>query len=101
MYLFAVLFYQFCGSLTCFLLLVYFAPLCSHSVPHMQVKKHIKKGKSVSMGFGFIELDSVDTAINVCRDLQVIPKVSAKFKLLRECFSFSFEFSFSFCRELF
>ncbi|KAI5667360.1 hypothetical protein M9H77_17213 [Catharanthus roseus] len=36
----------------------------------VRVKKHIKKGKSVSMGFGFIELDSVDTAINVCRDLQ-------------------------------
>lgn len=34
------------------------------------IKKHIKNGKSLSMGFGFIEFDSVDTAINVCRDLQ-------------------------------
>ncbi|VFQ95170.1 unnamed protein product [Cuscuta campestris] len=35
-----------------------------------RVKKHTKNGKIVSMGFGFIEFDSVDTAINVCRDLQ-------------------------------
>ncbi|CAA2976514.1 multiple RNA-binding domain-containing 1 isoform X1 [Olea europaea subsp. europaea] len=39
-----------------------------HSV---RVKKHVKNGKKVSMGFGFIEFDSVDTAVNVCRDLQV------------------------------
>jgi RNA recognition motif-containing protein len=38
----------------------------------MQVKKHLKNGKNVSMGFGFIEFDSVETAINVCRDLQVL-----------------------------
>ncbi|XP_047321767.1 multiple RNA-binding domain-containing protein 1 [Impatiens glandulifera] len=36
----------------------------------VSVKKHVKNGKNVSMGFGFIELDSVDTAANVCRDLQ-------------------------------
>ncbi|KAL3523166.1 hypothetical protein ACH5RR_016000 [Cinchona calisaya] len=36
----------------------------------VRVKKHLKKGKNVSMGFGFIEFDSVDTAMNVCRDLQ-------------------------------
>lgn len=36
----------------------------------VRVKKHVKNGKNLSMGFGFIELDSVDTAINVCRDLQ-------------------------------
>ncbi|XP_059446252.1 multiple RNA-binding domain-containing protein 1 [Corylus avellana] len=35
-----------------------------------RVKKHLKNGKNVSMGFGFIEFDSVETAINVCRDLQ-------------------------------
>jgi multiple RNA-binding domain-containing protein 1 len=32
----------------------------------------MKKGKNVSMGFGFIEFDSVETATNICRDLQVI-----------------------------
>ncbi|KAJ6945830.1 multiple RNA-binding domain-containing protein 1 [Populus alba x Populus x berolinensis] len=30
----------------------------------------MKKGKNVSMGFGFIEFDSVETATNICRDLQ-------------------------------
>ncbi|KAE8707963.1 multiple RNA-binding domain-containing protein 1-like isoform X3 [Hibiscus syriacus] len=34
------------------------------------VKKHMKNGKQVSMGYGFIEFDSVETASNVCRDLQ-------------------------------
>lgn len=37
----------------------------------MQVKKHLKNGKNVSMGFGFLEFDSVETAANICRDLQV------------------------------
>ncbi|KAI3455775.1 hypothetical protein Pfo_012438 [Paulownia fortunei] len=36
----------------------------------VRVKKHVKNGKNVSMGFGFIEFDCVDTAVNVCRDLQ-------------------------------
>ncbi|XP_006446262.2 LOW QUALITY PROTEIN: multiple RNA-binding domain-containing protein 1 [Citrus clementina] len=36
----------------------------------VKVKKHLKNGKNVSMGFGFIEFDSVETATNVCRDLQ-------------------------------
>ncbi|KAF5944668.1 hypothetical protein HYC85_018745 [Camellia sinensis] len=36
----------------------------------VRVKKHLKNGKNVSMGFGFLELDSVETAANVCRDLQ-------------------------------
>ncbi|CAA2934592.1 multiple RNA-binding domain-containing 1 isoform X1 [Olea europaea subsp. europaea] len=36
----------------------------------VRVKKHLKNGKKVSMGFGFIEFDSIDTAVNVCRDLQ-------------------------------
>lgn len=35
-----------------------------------RVKKHMKNGKNVSMGFGFIEFDYVETALNVCRDLQ-------------------------------
>ncbi|XP_057970697.1 multiple RNA-binding domain-containing protein 1 isoform X2 [Malania oleifera] len=36
----------------------------------VRVKKHLKNGKNVSMGFGFIEFDSVETAANICRDLQ-------------------------------
>ncbi|CAI9090689.1 OLC1v1025512C3 [Oldenlandia corymbosa var. corymbosa] len=36
----------------------------------VRVKKHLKNGKHVSMGFGFIEFDSVDTATSLCRDLQ-------------------------------
>jgi multiple RNA-binding domain-containing protein 1 len=36
----------------------------------VRVKKHVKNGKNVSMGFGFVEFDSVDNATNVCRDLQ-------------------------------
>lgn len=36
----------------------------------VRIKKHLKNGKNVSMGFGFLEFDSVDTAANVCRDLQ-------------------------------
>ncbi|WOG88716.1 hypothetical protein DCAR_0207951 [Daucus carota subsp. sativus] len=36
----------------------------------VRVKKHVKNGKNVSMGFGFVEFDSVDTATNVCKDLQ-------------------------------
>ncbi|CAK9144578.1 unnamed protein product [Ilex paraguariensis] len=36
----------------------------------VRVKKHLKNGKNVSMGFGFIEFDSVDTATAVCKDLQ-------------------------------
>lgn len=36
----------------------------------VRVKKHLKNGKNVSMGFGFVEFDSVDTATNACRDLQ-------------------------------
>lgn len=36
----------------------------------VRVKKHMKNGKNVSMGFGFVEFDSVDAATNVCKDLQ-------------------------------
>jgi multiple RNA-binding domain-containing protein 1 len=35
------------------------------------VTKYVKKGKSVSMGFGFVEFDSVETATGVCKDLLV------------------------------
>ncbi|EYU23260.1 hypothetical protein MIMGU_mgv11b020699mg [Erythranthe guttata] len=52
--------------------------LKTHFAEHMnggnilsvRVKKHMKNGKNVSMGFGFIEFDSIDTAVKVCRDLQ-------------------------------
>ncbi|XP_047065780.1 multiple RNA-binding domain-containing protein 1-like [Lolium rigidum] len=40
------------------------------SLKSATVKKHIKKGKNVSMGFGFVEFDSVETATSVCKDLQ-------------------------------
>ncbi|KAM0071974.1 putative RNA recognition motif domain, nucleotide-binding alpha-beta plait domain superfamily [Helianthus debilis subsp. tardiflorus] len=36
----------------------------------VRIKKHMKNGKNVSMGFGFLEFDTVDTAVHVCRDLQ-------------------------------
>ncbi|XP_044491836.1 multiple RNA-binding domain-containing protein 1 isoform X3 [Mangifera indica] len=36
----------------------------------VKVKKHVKNGKNVSMGFGFIEFDSMETATNISRDLQ-------------------------------
>lgn len=36
----------------------------------VRIKKHLKNGKNVSMGFGFIEFDSVETATSVCKDLQ-------------------------------
>ncbi|KAG8371486.1 hypothetical protein BUALT_Bualt13G0092700 [Buddleja alternifolia] len=36
----------------------------------VRVKKHQKNGKYISKGYGFIEFDSVDTSLNVCRDLQ-------------------------------
>ncbi|KAL7089774.1 hypothetical protein ACP275_13G203400 [Erythranthe tilingii] len=52
--------------------------LKTHFAEHMKggnilsvrVKKHMKNGKNVSMGFGFIEFDSIDTVVKVCRDLQ-------------------------------
>lgn len=40
------------------------------SLKSATVKKHIKKGKNVSMGFGFVEFDSIETATSVCKDLQ-------------------------------
>ncbi|KAJ8620031.1 hypothetical protein MRB53_028560 [Persea americana] len=39
-------------------------------IHNVKIKQHLKKGKNVSMGFGFIEFDSVETATSVCRDLQ-------------------------------
>lgn len=39
----------------------------------MQIKKkQSKTGKPLSMGFGFVEFDSVDTAKTVCQTLQVL-----------------------------
>ncbi|PKI61521.1 hypothetical protein CRG98_018105 [Punica granatum] len=37
----------------------------------IEIKQHMKNGKLVSMGFGFIEFDSVETATNICQDLQI------------------------------
>jgi len=42
----------------------------SGSLKSVKVKKHVKNGKNVSMGFGFVEFDSVETATSVCKDLQ-------------------------------
>ncbi|KAL6514892.1 hypothetical protein OROGR_020471 [Orobanche gracilis] len=37
----------------------------------VKVKKHhLKNGKNVSMGFGFVEFDSMETTTNICRNLQ-------------------------------
>jgi multiple RNA-binding domain-containing protein 1 len=47
------------------------------------VKKHVKKGKNVSMGFGFVEFDSVETATGVCKDLQVTPIPPLLFSFFR------------------
>ncbi|GJN18972.1 hypothetical protein PR202_gb06195 [Eleusine coracana subsp. coracana] len=46
------------------------AKLKSGSLKSVKVKKHVKNGKNVSMGFGFVEFDSVETATSVCKDLQ-------------------------------
>ncbi|XP_074269946.1 multiple RNA-binding domain-containing protein 1-like isoform X2 [Silene latifolia] len=36
----------------------------------VKIQQHVKKGKKVSTGYGFIEFDSVETAAHVCQDLQ-------------------------------
>ncbi|KAJ1377534.1 RNA-binding domain superfamily [Sesbania bispinosa] len=36
----------------------------------VKVKKHLKNGKYVSSGYGFVEFDSTEIATNVCSDLQ-------------------------------
>ncbi|KAH7514831.1 hypothetical protein FEM48_Zijuj11G0132200 [Ziziphus jujuba var. spinosa] len=36
----------------------------------VKIKKHLKNGKYVSMGFGFLEFDSMETATKVLKDLQ-------------------------------
>ncbi|CAA6669865.1 unnamed protein product [Spirodela intermedia] len=40
------------------------------AVRSVKVKKHIKNGKNVSMGYGFIEFESLETATYVCSQLQ-------------------------------
>lgn len=55
--------FNYCSSL--YLLLAYLGS-------SLQIIKDLKNGKNVSMGYGFIEFDSVETATNVCRDVQVI-----------------------------
>ncbi|XP_020583762.1 multiple RNA-binding domain-containing protein 1 isoform X2 [Phalaenopsis equestris] len=40
------------------------------SIKSIKVKKQVKNGKYLSMGFGFIEFETVETAISVCRDAQ-------------------------------
>ncbi|KAG2574629.1 hypothetical protein PVAP13_7KG345900 [Panicum virgatum] len=52
----------------------------SGSHKSVKVKKHVKNGKNVSMGFGFVEFDSVETATSVCKDLQAatpLPRFTA------------------------
>uniref|UniRef100_A0A0D9W9B7 RRM domain-containing protein n=1 Tax=Leersia perrieri TaxID=77586 RepID=A0A0D9W9B7_9ORYZ len=44
--------------------------LKSGGLKSAMVKKHIKNGKNVSMGFGFVEFDSIETATSACKDLQ-------------------------------
>lgn len=36
----------------------------------VKIMKHVKNGKNVSSGYGFLEFDSVETATSVFRDLQ-------------------------------
>ncbi|VVB12398.1 unnamed protein product [Arabis nemorensis] len=36
----------------------------------VKIIKHVKNGKNLSRGYGFVEFDSVETATSVCRDLQ-------------------------------
>ncbi|KAJ1686055.1 hypothetical protein LUZ63_017445 [Rhynchospora breviuscula] len=40
------------------------------TIKSVKIKKHLKNGKNVSMGFGFVEFDSVETATNVLKELQ-------------------------------
>ncbi|XP_065865872.1 multiple RNA-binding domain-containing protein 1-like [Euphorbia lathyris] len=39
-------------------------------ISSVRIKKHLKNGKNVSMGFGFLEFDSVETAASICTVLQ-------------------------------
>ncbi|CAM8993641.1 unnamed protein product [Rhodiola kirilowii] len=39
-------------------------------ISSIKIKKYVKNGKNLSMGYGFIEFDSVDTATRTCKDLQ-------------------------------
>jgi len=38
----------------------------------------LKKGNNVSMGFGFVEFDSTETATSVYNNLQVITQLNQK-----------------------
>ncbi|KAG5063455.1 hypothetical protein JHK85_004638 [Glycine max] len=40
------------------------------SILSVKVKKHLKNGKNVSMGLGFVEFDAPEIATNVRKDLQ-------------------------------
>jgi len=51
-------------------------------------KKQSKSGKPLSMGFGFVEFDSVDTAKMVCQNLQVLLLLDPY------CFGLIFDVSF-------
>jgi len=42
----------------------------------------LKKGKNVSMGFGFVEFDSAETATSVCNDLRVFTHLNQKMHVI-------------------
>ncbi|XP_031480603.1 uncharacterized protein LOC116250805 [Nymphaea colorata] len=44
--------------------------LKSGNILSAKIKRHIKNGKNLSRGFGFLEFDSLDTAKTACTDLQ-------------------------------
>ncbi|CAN6448796.1 unnamed protein product [Victoria cruziana] len=44
--------------------------LKSGNILSAKIKRHMKNGKNLSRGFGFLEFDSLDTAKAVCTDLQ-------------------------------
>ncbi|KAF3789922.1 putative RNA-binding protein 19 [Nymphaea thermarum] len=44
--------------------------LKSGNILSAKIKRHIKNGKNLSRGFGFLEFDSFDTAKTACTDLQ-------------------------------
>lgn len=68
---------------------------------YVQVKKHLKKGKNLSMGFGFVEFDSVETTSNVHKDLQVKPVWSKLVAYYMQFFGNLVQLLFIFSREQF